>query len=154
MSELAEEIGEKLEGFMNVEASFINGVSASKSRIRSEISQANLGSNDVVWYYYSGHGENYDTWPQSAQEGVPLTWVHSQLSNTPSRLTIAMYDCCTYRSPQYDPPSGIRPKSAFYKLLFLESSGNIISSSCSSGQFSYGNEVTGGLFTNSFVRCP
>lgn len=149
MKALAQEIEQNVPG-LSVKTTLIDGAYASKSRIQNELSSS-IGPNDVVWYYYSGHGINYDTWPMSAEEDVPLTWVHNELKRTPARLTIAMYDCCTWDLPTAEPPSGLRPRSSYYKFLFLEAKGNIIAASCSSTQFSYGKPSVGGLYTNNFI---
>lgn len=150
MGNLMKNIKENVPG-MNVHVKFIDGAVASQNKIKQLIRSSNIDANDVVWYYYSGHGENYDTWPQSGEKEVPLTWVHTQLKSTNARLTIAMYDCCSYSSPESDPPNDLNPKSSFYKLLFLEAKGNVIAASCSSTQYSFGNPASGGIFTNEFI---
>jgi hypothetical protein len=142
-----------LEQYVGVDVNmvFIDGAVASEDKIKSTVQNLQASANDVIWYYYSGHGINFNTWPESDEQSVPLTWVHSTLKNTNARLTIASYDCCNYDEPVENPPSELSPRSFFLKFLFLQSKGNIIVSSCSSEEFSYGANGVGGVFTNSLI---
>lgn len=149
MQTLAQEIEQNVPG-LTVKPIFIDGSQASKTRIQQELS-GNISSNDVIWYYYSGHGINYDTWPMSEEGQVPLIWVHNMLKTTPARMTIAMYDCRNYEDPLGVALSNLQPRSSYYKFLFLEAKGNIIVASCSSTQFSYGTPDEGGFYTNNFI---
>ncbi len=148
MLKLSEEIKEAVPSLEVVTKTFL-GSEMSKSKIQSELNNISVGSNDVIWYYYTGHGENYNTWPISDEREVPITWVFNKVKAKGARLSLTQYDCCNWRSPQVSAPSDIRPKSSF-KYLFLEAKGHIIASSCSSGQFSYGKEGRGSVYTNEF----
>lgn len=150
MKNLAQEIKDNVDG-LTVRTLQLNSASASKSVIRNKLFSANIGSNDIVWYYYSGHGKNYDGWPRTDEQKIPLTWVHNQLKDTRARLTLATYDICSWHSPVASPPSDIRPKSTFYGLLFMQAKGNIIMASSAPDQHSYGHPQSGGIFTNSFI---
>lgn len=136
---------------IDVQTHIIDGASASISRVQSTINNLSIAANDIVWYYYSGHGINYNTWPQSDQGKVALTKVHDILKGTNARLTIAMYDCCNYDTPVANPPAQLVPRTFFWKFLFLEAKGNLISSSCTSTEYSFGANGVGGIFTNSFI---
>lgn len=150
MKALADEIRTNVPS-LDIKIKTINGADASESRIFSEIDRAGAGNNDIIWYYYSGHGLTYDGWPMSDQGEVPLTTVHKKLKTTNARLTLAMYDCCNVDDPIADPPSDLRAKSAYYKLLFLTAKGNIISASCSTSELSFGHPAAGGVYTNAFI---
>lgn len=136
---------------VDVNVTNIRGADATKSKITSTLQSLSIGSNDVVWYYYTGHGLNYDTWPESDEGEVPLMWVHQQLMATSARLTIAAYDACNWQEAIASPPSGYSAKSFMLKFLFLESKGDIIIASTSSEMFSYGKTGVGGIFTNSLL---
>jgi hypothetical protein len=129
----------------------INGSDADKSKITETLDSMDIDSNDVIWYYYTGRGMNYDTLPVSDEGEVPLTWVHQKLMDTDARLTIASYDCINNQAQIVNPPSGYSAKSFMLKFLFLESKGDIIISSSSSEKFSYGKNGVGGIFTNSLI---
>ena len=133
-----------------VSVKFVDAAIASKQYIEQMLSAANIRTNDAVWYYYSGHGSNYDTWPQSAQQKVPLSWVHQKLKDTRARLTLATYDCCSIGSPAVS-ASTIAARILNLKVLFIESRGNIIVASGQSNTLSYGSNVSGGLFTNALL---
>jgi Caspase domain len=131
---------------------FIDDDVATQSYLESNVfNNLSCSANDVIWYYYSGHGQNYDTWPRSAGGNVNETWVHNQLKAKGARLTITLFDCCNWQEPEVPAPKSIRRKSQFYKFLFLESKGDIKIASCESTQFSFGSDATGSLFTNTFV---
>jgi len=134
-----------------VSVKFVDAATASKENIEQMLREANIRSNDAVWYFYSGHGANYDLWPQSAQQKVPLTWVHQKLKDTHARLTLATYDCCSVGRPDDVPLSSIAARILNLKVLFIESKGNIIVASGQSGSLSYGSSVSGGLFTNALL---
>jgi len=133
-----------------VSVKFVDAASASKEYIEQMFREANIRSDDAVWYYYSGHVSIYDRWPQSAQQNVPLTWVHRKLKFTGARLTLATYECYNYRSPA-SAMSTILSHNLGIKVLFMESSGNIIAASRQSGEPSYGSNLSGGLFTNGLL---
>lgn len=131
---------------------FIDDEVATQSYLENNVfNNLSCSANDVIWYYYSGHGQNYDTWPRSAGGNVNETWVHNQLKSKGARLTITLFDCCNWQEPEVPAPKSIRRKSQFYKFLFLESKGDIKIASCESTQFSFGSDATGSLFTNTFV---
>lgn len=78
---------------LEVNVILINDVDASQERVFSEIDKTFAGKDDIIWYYYSGFGQNYDGWPISTEGQLPLTKVHKKLKTTDARLTLAMYDC-------------------------------------------------------------
>ncbi|MFN0203622.1 MAG: caspase family protein [Bacteroidia bacterium] len=136
---------------LNVVVKKMTGEEATTSRIESELSAISNCSNDIIWYYYSGHGRNYDTWPETDEQDVSLTWVHSKLKDKKARLTLAMYDCCTYQEPTTQPPSDLHPKIAFWKPLLFSTKGSYIVSACSSKEFAFGASGAGSIFTNNFI---
>lgn len=154
--QLAKKIDGNL-GKVPVYVKILDGAEATKNRIDEVISGIRFSKNDVFWYYYSGHGENYDTWPMTAEQNVPLTWVQQRSNQTKARLKITMYDACNWRDPIAAPPINddyIALSGALTKPLgplFLRSKGSIMISSASSTQFSYGSLNSGSFFTNSFV---
>lgn len=149
---IATEIESKVQG-MTVKLIPINGKHATKEAIYNEFVNLTIGPDDVIWYYYSGHGINYNEWPQSDQGAVPLTWVNSLLRASNARLTITMYDCCNYSDPVRYYAKDNRYTTLrinYLPFLLLYSKGNIMASSSSSGEFSFGASEVGGIFTCSF----
>ncbi|MFN0203623.1 MAG: caspase family protein [Bacteroidia bacterium] len=135
---------------VNVE---IASVSATLSELKKVVSRYSITESDVLWVYYSGHGENYDTWPQTDEGELPLSEVHTWLKSQKAGLTIAMYDCCTWREPLIKRKSSEYSTCSFnfYKPLFLNSKGHLKIASCSSTQFSFGSKGAGSIFTNNFI---
>ena len=129
---------------------FMDGGSADLSKIKSTIRNFNLTSNDVIWFYYSGHGKNNDTWPQTAQKKIPMTTIYDYLETTSARLKITIFDCGVNGRPT-TPRSIVNPRSLILKFLFLESKGSIKVASASSGQYAYGKNGFGSVFTNVFL---
>lgn len=122
------------------------------SQFTSLITGLSATDKDVIFVYYTGHGKNYDTWPYIKPGGeLPLTTVYNTLSGTNARLTISMFDCCTYSAAQFDPPARNKPKITFTSQLFLNYKGDIKVASASSEEFSYGSANAGGIFTNAFL---
>ena len=127
------------------------GAVASKSKITQILNQLPITADDVVWFHYSGHGRNYDTWPQTAEQKVPLTWVYRQLKQTKARLTLTCFDACTFGRPKHKPVETNKISVATrWNFLFKHSKGHIRICSSKSGMLAYGNNETGGIFTNSF----
>ncbi len=147
MQQLADEIDKAVPNLQIINKVF-KGAEMSKSKIKSELNTIKVGSNDIIWYYYTGYGENYDTWPQTDQQQVPITWVFDKMKAKKPRLSITMYDCCNYRTtlvPTRPKPTG----KSYLKYLLLEY-GHIIASSSSPREFSYGGAGLGSIYTNKF----
>lgn len=128
-----------------------------------------VGSDDVVFFYFSGHGyrtdsKNNNQWPNlyltPIQSGIDLLDVVSILRNKRPRMILAIGDCCNNVIPENFAPPVIKvTKKALmmrsidimqnYKQLFLTHKGTIIMSGSIPGQVSWGSE-TGGFYTQSF----
>ena len=130
-------------------------------------------NDDVVFFYYSGHGFRYknqeEVWPflnvcQSTNAtpdecGVDLNWVHKKLIEKKPRLSIAIGDCCNNKIDWNEPRTVLSRSATFrnsntadgYEKLFLKSSGHIVASGSIPGQYSLGTQ-TGGLFTNGLIE--
>jgi|AntRauTorckE5430_2_1112549.scaffolds.fasta_scaffold00411_1 hypothetical protein len=117
----------------------------------------NKSNNDIIWFYYSGHGINYDTWPEIYENEISQTEIHNRLKKTNARLTLTVFDCCNYdvnivSKPNYPNMNSIKistlnNKYNNYESLFLKTKGNIVACSASATEFSYFNPTTGGNFS-------
>lgn len=148
MEKLAAEIQTAVPG-MTVVKKVFTADQMTKSKIESELNSISNHSNDVIWLYYTGHGSNYDGWPQSDETSLPITWVFDKFKAKNPRLSIAQYDCCNYRSNEVPTRSDIQPKSNM-KYLLLGSRGHIITTSSSPTEYSYGSQGAGSIYTNKF----
>jgi hypothetical protein len=134
-----------------------NCIAASKEWIDSVLYNTNIYSDDIVMFYYLGHGINYDTWPETDIEGLSQTWVHNKLKQTNAELTLTIFDCTNYQNsiaiaPYYQPYKSIPLNKTYnnYESLFLKSKGNIVISGVSEEGFGYGyyeESIMGGAFS-------
>jgi len=133
----------------------------STDQIKQALQTLNVGPQDVVMFYYSGHGgrkrDQESKWPLLAVAGsatrlnqmLDLNWVINTLQQMRPRLWIAIADACNSvvdRLP-YLPAKAIKNPD-HYKKLFLDYQGHIIASSSKAGQYSYGSAEVGGLYTH------
>lgn len=133
---------------------------------RSLLAGLEVTSDDVVYFFYSGHGYNPGgrKWPVLAFTGtvldddVSLDEVVETLEAKSPRLLVVLADCCNNypepaarRWPRWRP----RPSDALehnFRALFLQFAGTVIASGSSPGQYSLGAEGVGGLFINMFMN--
>lgn len=124
-------------------------------QIGSTLRDLQVEEDDVVWFYYSGHGQNAgDGWPMFFnQQRYKITKVREILKGKDCRLKLVMYDCCnhgaTVAAYRKSPP-GV-PSSA-YEFLFKKSKGNVMACSSVAGNYSYGTPEIGGFFTDAFFK--
>ena len=148
------------------------GKECNKPNLERAISNLNCGPNDVIFFYYSGHGVhakadpvdgwlpqmclNYESYDQD--KFVPVTYVRDQLKSKPARLSIILTDCCNNEaswvsvkslSDQKDVPVVSEIDVNRLKKLFYENRGIVIATSSKRGQVSYGPK-DGGCFSVAF----
>jgi hypothetical protein len=113
-------------------------------------------SDDVIFFYYAGHGRN------SRADDFPLFIGHNNMENRMTsimnvlksknaRLNIVMYDCCNIgaRTPFERNTQTI---DTGLGVLFKSAKGNVMISSASPGNFSWGSAQIGGFCTVSFIN--
>ncbi len=138
-----------------------------KNSINSTIDNLSIGTNDVIIFYYSGHGYNntntYNKFPNMSLDGADLSLesIHSKLKYKKARLLLTIGDLCNSIPRMRNRTTGqteIPFKSGFLfdnrklKRLFIETKGDLISTSSQKGQWSFtmGNGDNG-HFTNAFI---
>ena len=129
--------------------------SKNDTRIVSTVKSLNVGTDDVIWFYYSGHGRNSgDGWPMfvGGNKNYKLTAIHEAIKTKAARLKIVMFDCCNIGSTTnaWSRNNNLTPTAL--GLLFQKSRGTIMVSGADAGQFGYGSPNAGGLFTTSFIE--
>ncbi len=165
-SKISAELGIKIKKYR------VAGDNFSKSRIFNNINSISNGENDIVIFYYSGHGFNDESKESSfasmSLDGpeYSLEELYHRLKNKNARLTMIIGDLCN-SIPETRRGTGIKEsipfKSGYFfdaeKLykLFVESKGTLLSSSSSKGEWSYcmsnANRTLGnGHFTHSFIE--
>ena len=170
-----EELG-IIEDALGCEVDWMNvytGKECNKPRLEEAITSLNCSSNDIIFFYYSGHGVhaaadpvdgwlpqmclNYESYDQD--KFVPVTYVRDKLSSKPARLKIIITDCCNDDADWVTVKSIISSEGQFAKAdnidvqklkkLFYDSRGTVIATSSKRGQVSYGPK-TGGCFSTAF----
>lgn len=148
------------------------GQECTKENLMSTMARINPSSNDIVFFYYSGHGthapNDNDLLPQicfkyssiaDQEHFLALRTVKEKLSTKHARLNIIMADCCN------NVMNGVMPRimqrttgnttvtenaADNYKKLFLTNKGTIILTGCEKGQTSGGYDDIGGIFSSAF----
>ena len=138
---------------------------ALKSRaIIDAIKKLKVESDDAVIFYYSGHGfrtQDVKTrWPllhipDAGIKGVDFQMVIDTLNQKNPRMLLAISDSCNsfIDTPQRSVNTRAmrQEQEAAWKKLFVEFSGRIYASGSQVGQYSFGQDATGGAFTSRFL---
>ncbi len=153
----------------------VKGSSFTKDRALQVLNGLNPGSNDIVVFYYSGHGfrwsDQTDAYPQmdiraspytklTAETTLSVSSVYNLLDKKGARLNIVITDCCNSdiginkmtETSFLAGRSYQTPHIEKLQKLFLATKGNLIVTSSSAGQVSWSNSVNGGFFTLSFLQ--
>ncbi len=143
---------------------YVSGNQLNRANVELAInSVSNVGSDDVIFFFWSGHGFNDESSSSRSkyptmhlgnwQNTLGLESVANMLKQKKPRLLIVIGDTCN------KPMGGSRgeeiargEKDENYKELFLNYRGTILASSSITGQYSYGNTQTGGLYTSAFLN--
>ena len=153
----------------------VEGYNFNKSSLLTALDNVKPGKNDVVVFYYNGHGFRYktDTGPfprlDLTTKGVQLTEyssialseIYNRIKAKNARLSLVISDCCNSADPPQLAYGGALTAAsantlsqANCKQLFLFSKGNIIATAASKGQFSLYDPTpgTGGIFSTAFMN--
>lgn len=160
---------------MQLKKYFRSGSQCSKSSLMDILNNLRTGNDDVVLFYYSGHGvrstQDASEYPQMCMgsrydsDFVPLEYVLQRLNDQPARLKIVFGDCCNSTAPgvtsKEQPSKGVTvlskaPVNA-YTNLFMNYHGSIIASGSQKGEnsltISYKDgSPAGGTFTVMFLQ--
>lgn len=166
--EIAKAIGLPLQKYL------INGDKFTKANAQKILQDLKVGRNDVVLFYYSGHGFRWsnqtDKYPQldmryseytplSEETSLALSDVSTMISSKGGRLNIVLSDCCNSDIGRNQMTSTTFMASRAFqgaeieklKTLFLRSEGVMTISGSGPGEYAWCN-VNGGFFTLSFIQ--
>lgn len=141
----------------------VSGKRMVSTNVINAVNNAAVKKGDVVYFHYSGHGyrvaDKKDRWPalyMHDEKGVDMLWVAKTLAGKNPRFLIVLSDSCnnvidSAHAPPMRNSSFRRSVPEAYKRLFLEYKGVILGSGSKPGQYSMGDNVNGGLFTNQFI---
>ena len=137
----------------NVNVIDIYGSKTSPENCKNIVNDLDCGSEDIVMFYYVGHGtENSNTsrYPlmliaqSNVSKFVPLSWVHNTLKKKGARLTISIGMCCNARqgapgriAPSYGNTYVDQDMSESIKKMFLNYKGDMIITSASPAESSW-----------------
>lgn len=146
----------------------------SKENVETAIEKMQCANNDVIFFYYSGHGaravNDNSKWPQMSfnsnnkidnRNYVPLLKVFKQLKNKQPRLLIVIADCCNSVSNKVLPKNVMKGQTTVsddeapervYKSLYNDLSGTILVSSSKPGEPSIALTDQNSLFTVKFFE--
>jgi len=149
----------------------IYGDNFDKSNVVNAINNLNVSKNDIIIFYYSGHGINntssYNKFPMMQLDGPDygLEQVHNFLKRKEVRLTITIGDMCNSlpRKRSSKSETEIPFKSGYFfdtdklRKLFVESRGDLISTSSKRGESSFcmrnsNGSLGNGYFTYAFIN--
>jgi len=138
-----------------------SGDEFTRNNVNYALNQLSVGPNDVVIFYYSGHGLNLSKgskWPALVFDNSfwDLDKVRSQIKAKNPRFLMVIADACNNLAPVISSYRGTgskgMPRAKNYQALFLNYRGDIIASSSSPGQKSWGSNGNGGFFTEAFLN--
>lgn len=162
--------------FLNYDINYYNGEGedCSNENLMNALNSLNCGKDDVILFYYSGHGtrspQDKSEFPQMClkysgyeqDKFVAMYTVIEKLQAKGARFTLVMADCCNVAS------AGISAKSLMskeggaivddemvasnYRKLFLENNGMVAVTSSKKGQYSQGGNTHGGVFSYAFFE--
>lgn len=153
----------------------ISGSKFGKAGVETALNNLKTGTNDIVIFYYSGHGYSND---KNANEAYPqfdlrqsrfddilvatmnASEVLNKIKSKNARLNLVITDCCNSSLGLLKPEGknfALTTKSlltweqAYCNDLFMKSKGSIIATAAKKGQYAYGNTDVGGYFTSNLT---
>ena len=147
------------------------GDDCNSRKLLSLLNDFKCGSDDVVIFYYSGHGvrslKDASEFPQMClgsyyqKDYVSLERVKEIIEKKGPKLSIILGDCCNSYSRVVLPKEGVLEAAAWpsrssrnskgLAKLFLETKGSVIAAGSSKGEYAWSNSSQGGFFTNGFL---
>ncbi|HDN26575.1 MAG TPA: caspase family protein [Thioploca sp.] len=146
---------------LKINVQSISGEQFRHDNVNDVLNRLPVETNDIVIFYYSGHGVNFDNgsrWPSMVIGGgfLDLDLVVTKLKEKKPRFFLAMVDACnnfidTVPISKGSEPT-VTPKPENYQQLFFNYRGYIVASSSTPGQLSWGDSRNGGYFTQAFLN--
>lgn len=140
----------------------------SKRGLLDCLSELSVEPDDVVLFYYGGHGgrnpNDRDPFPQMCLGSgdpdlfVPASLVRNEILNKGPRLLVMLTGCCNSADPSISVKTTLTAMSGgctrlatgtseFYRKLLLESRGLVMMTSSKAGEYSYAVDGIGSVFS-------
>ena len=153
----------------------VSGAKFGKANVETALNNLKPGTNDIVIFYYSGHGYSND---RNANEQYPqfdlrqsrfddifvatmnASEVFDKIKAKNARLNLVITDCCNSSLGLLKPEGknfALTTKSlmswekSYCYDLFMKSKGSVIATAAKKGQYAYGNTDVGGYFTSNLI---
>jgi Caspase domain len=153
----------------------IKGSKFGKASVETALNNLNPSANDIVIFYYSGHGYSN---PQNSTQAYPqfdlrqsrfdditvatlnASDVYNRIKAKNARLNLIITDCCNSNLGLLKPEgknfaqtakSLMTWEKSFCYDLFMKSKGSILATAAKKGQYAYGNTDLGGYFTSNII---
>ncbi len=162
---------------LTLNSTILHGSTFTKTQVQNTLSNLYPSKNDVVFFYYGGHGFRFDNdtdpYPRLSlrnsnfdmleTNNLQLSEIYNIIKQKGARLNLIIGDCCNSYAglPRYFwGGANITQRStntlsvANCKKLFREYSGNIIATAATKGQYAlcYNDYFNGGgIYTKSFL---
>ncbi len=158
-SKIAESIGYVYKPGVLVKENFSNDA------IRKSILGLTCGAEDIVVFYYTGHGFNLTKYAgnfpimaidTTGDGNFPLMLIHEELMKKKARFCLTIGDCCNKVIDENVPQDrsmvkGTACNPAIFRQLFLQQRGGVIAASSKRGQVS-GAAPGGSFYTWSLLQ--
>lgn len=153
----------------------VKGSKFGKANVEVALNNLKPGANDIVIFYYSGHGYSNEDNPSQAYPQFDLRQsrfddikvatlnssdVFNRIKAKNARLNLIITDCCNSNLGLLKPEGKNFAQTAKSLLtwdqsycynLFMKSRGSILATAAKKGQYAYGNTDLGGYFTSNLV---
>lgn len=136
----------------------------SNKYISAIIGALTCGPEDIIVFYYTGHGFNTTKYAgdfpimmvDTADSNYPLMLIHQELMKKKARFCLTIGDCCNKVVDEQLPKDrsmvkGTQCDAAIYRQLFLEQRGGVIATSSKRGQVS-GASLDGSFYTKALLE--
>ncbi|MEP6675787.1 MAG: caspase family protein [Ferruginibacter sp.] len=151
-----------------------------KHNVLNAITDLKPRKQDIVLFYYSGHGFSFKddsahVYPQLDLRNNPPVYseavikastvnieeVYEMIREKKARLNLVISDCCNsliefyryYPNPNIVPqPYNFPINKEVASLLFLKTNASVLATAASKGQYAVSDEKTGGIFTGNFCE--
>jgi hypothetical protein len=158
---------------MKRRVTLVKGKHLTKAPLENWVNRLPFSSNDIVLFYYSGHGFRFDhdisAWPtfvlghkKNNETLVGGESIYQEIRRRAPRLAIIMFDCCNFAIsskkmifPSKELFSFKKTKLPGIHTLFEHTRGIITITAASPGELAIaitGGKSVGSLFTSQFLR--